>query len=236
MDQIITIYKQKTQIMIIIGADLSLSSSAISILKEGELILLNYTNKKPSYKWIKNSTHLINYTFHKFDNSDEYTESEVDKLKKYGEITENIKNDILNIIEGEEEINIYIEGYAFSANGKLIDIITFSTLLRYKLLKLPNVHLFFIPPSSLKSFIGGEVYEKDKKGVYRNENGKASGSFDKKDMMEALLRLNLDFEYINYISGNKNILFETKDIPKPFDDINDSVILMYYGMKENNII
>lgn len=221
--------------MILIGADLSLTSSAISILKDGKLILLNYTNKKPSYKWIKNSSHLINYTFHKFENSSEYTESEVDKLKKYDEITENIKNDIFNIIEGDNEIKIYIEGYAFSANGKLIDIITFSTLLRYKLLKLPNVHLFFIPPSSLKSFIGGEVYEKDKKGVYRNESGKASGSFDKKDMMEALLKLNLDFEYINYINFNKTSLLETKDIPYPFTDINDAVILMYCGMKENNI-
>jgi hypothetical protein len=66
--------------MIIIGADLSLTSSAISILKNDELILLNYTSKKPSYKWFKNSSHLINYTYHQFDNSDEYTQSEVDKL------------------------------------------------------------------------------------------------------------------------------------------------------------
>lgn len=220
--------------MIIIGADLSLTSSAISILKNDELILLNYTSKNPTYKWFKNSSHLINYTFHKFENSKEYTDSEVDKLKKYDEITENIKNDIYNIICGENDIRIYIEGYAFSANGKLIDIITFSTLLRYKLLKLPNVNLYFIPPSSLKSFIGGQVYEKDKKGVYRNESGKASGSFDKKDMMEALLKLNLDFDYIKYISDNKDILLSTKDIPYPFPDLNDSTILLYYGMKEND--
>ena len=221
--------------MIIIGADLSLNSSALCIFKDNNLIFKNYTSKNPSYKWFKNSSHLINYTFHEFDNSSEYTASEVDKLKKYDEITENIKNDVSKIIDGDEEIKIYIEGYAFSANGKLIDIITFSTLLRYKLLKLPNVHLYFIPPSSLKSFIGGQVYEKDKKGVYRNQNGKASGSFDKKDMMEALLKLNLDFEYMNYLKANKDLLLSTKEIPKPFDDTTDSACLMYYGIIENNI-
>lgn len=222
--------------MVIIGCDLSLTSSAISILKDNELILLNYTSKKANYKWIKNSSHLIRFTHHNFDNSDKYTESEVDKLKKYDEISESIKNDILSIISGYDNIKIYIEGYAFSANGKLIDIITFSTLLRYKLLKLPNVQLYFIPPSSLKSFIGGEVYEKDKKGIYRNESGKAAGSFDKKDMMEALLKLELNFEYIDYINNNRILLLETKDIPYPFTDINDSLLLMYYGMKENDII
>ena len=214
--------------MIIIGADLSLSSSAISILKNSKLSLYNYTNKKCNYKWIKNSTHLIDYTFHNFENDNNYTESEVYKLKMYDEITENIKNDIVKIIGVDEHIKIFIEGYAFSANGKLIDIIAFSTLLRVKLINLPNTEIIIIPPSSLKSFIGSQVYEKDKKGVYRNESGKAAGSFDKKDIFEALLKLNLDFEYIKYISCNKDVLLSTKDIPKPFDDIHDSFAQLHY--------
>ena len=221
--------------MIIIGADLSLGSSALCILKDGDLIFKNYTNKKSNYKWIKNTTHLIDYNFHNFENDNNYTESEVYKLKKYDEITENIKNDIIKVIGVDEQVKIFIEGYAFSANGKLIDIITFSTLLRIKLLNLPNTEIIIVSPSSLKSFIGSQVYDKDKKGVYRNEDGKASGSFDKKDMMEALLKLDLNFKYIDYLKDNKEILLSTKDIPKPFDDTTDSACLMYYGVIQNNI-
>lgn len=221
--------------MIIIGADLSLTSSAISILRDGKLTLKNYTSNKSNYKWFKITSHLIDYNFHSFDNDNGYSDSEVYKLKKYHEITENIKNDLLKMDFNGEEVKIYIEGYAFSANGKLIDIITFSTLLRYKLMLLPNTELYFLPPSSLKSFIGSEVYPKDKKGVYRDESGKASGSFDKKDIMEALLKLNLDYDYINYININKYVLLETKSLVKPFDDINDSLSLLYYGCKQNNI-
>lgn len=222
--------------MIIIGADLSLGSSALCIFKDNNLIFKNYTTKKSNYKWIKNTLHLIDYTFHNFENDNNYTESEVYKLKKYDEITDNIKNDIISIIGTNEKVKIFIEGYAFSANGKLIDIITFSTLLRVKLLNLPNTEIKIVSPSSLKSFIGSEVYNKDKKGVYRNESGKAAGSFDKKDMMEALLKLDLKFEYMDYLKANKDLLLSTKDIPKPFDDTSDSACLMYYGIKENNII
>ena len=108
-------------------------------------------------------------------------------------------------------------------------------MLRIKLLNLPNTEIIIVSPSSLKSFIGSQVYDKDKKGVYRNEVGKASGSFDKKDMIEALLKLDLNFKYIDYLKDNKEILLSTKDIPKPFDDTTDSACLMYYGVIQNNI-
>ena len=87
----------------------------------------------------------------------------------------------------------------------------------------------------MKSFIGSVVYNKDKKGVYRNESGKAAGMFDKKDMMEALLKLDLKFEYMDYLKENKEILLSPKKIPSPFDDVNDSLILMYLGIKQCNI-
>ena len=100
---------------------------------------------------------------------------------------------------------------------------------------LPNTEITILSPSSLKSFIGSEVYTKDKKGVYRNESGKASGSFDKKDIMESLLKLNLNFPYMDYLKLNKDVLLSTKSIPKPFDDTSDAASLMYYGCKQNNI-
>jgi hypothetical protein len=220
--------------MIIIGADLSLTSSAISILKNNELLLYNYTNNKNNYKWIKNTDNIINYIFHTFDNDYNYSDSELYKLQIYDDITEKIINDISYNIK-DEETKIYIEGYAFSANGKIIDIVTFSTLLRYKLSKIPNIKIYIISPSSLKSFIGSKVYNPDKKGIYRNDTGKASGSFDKKDMMNALLKINLNYPYIKYIEINQDEILKTKTIPKPFDDFNDSIILNYFGCVSNNI-
>jgi hypothetical protein len=79
------------------------------------------------------------------------------------------------------------------------------------------------------------VYKPDKKGVYRNEDGKAGGSFDKKDMMRALLHFDIDVDYFNYLMKKKEDLLKPKNIPKPFDDINDSLLLSLVGQKQQKI-
>jgi hypothetical protein len=221
--------------MFIIGIDPSLSSSAISIYKDGELYLFNYTNNKKNNKWVKESNDLIDFSFHEYSFGNDFSDSETEKLMIYDDVTGNLVDNIKSII-GNNTSKIYMEGYSYSSKGKIIDLVAFSTLIRYKLSKIPNAELFIIPPSSLKKYIGEFVYEQDKKGIYRNENGKAAGSFDKKDMMIALLKLNLNYPYINYLNENKDNLLNPKNIPKPFDDVNDSVILTYYGCKCNDII
>ena len=218
----------------IIGIDPSLSSTGLSILKNGKIILYNYNNKKSNYKWFKNTSDIINYIHHIYIFGKNFSESEINKLKIFDEVTDKIIDTIIKYVNENEDIKVFIEGFSYSSKGNIIDLVVFSTLIRYKLLKIPNLELNIIPPSSLKSFIGSEVYNKDKKGIYRNENGKAAGSFDKKDMMEALLKLDLNFEYMNYLRYNKNILLSTKTIPSPFTDLNDSILLMYYGIKQNN--
>lgn len=219
----------------IIGIDPSLSSTGLSILKDNKIILFNYNNKKSNYKWFKNTSNIINYIHHTYVFGKNFSESEVSKLKIFDEVTDKIIDTIIKYIDTGEIIKVYIEGFSYSSKGNIIDLVVFSTLIRYKLLKIFNLELNIIPPSSLKSFIGSEVYEKDKKGIYRNEDGKAAGSFDKKDMMEALLKLNLDlnFEYMEFLKNNKNTLLSTKTIPSPFTDLNDSIILMYYGIRQN---
>lgn len=218
----------------IIGIDPSLSSTAITIYKNDKYHFYNFNNKKTNYKWYKNTNEFINYFHHKYIIGKNFSDGEVEKLKIYDDISTQIIDTISNVIDIDEQIDIYIEGYANGAKGKIIDLVGFSTLIRYKLLKIPNSKLHIIPPSSLKSYVGEMVYEKDKKGVYRNDNGKAAGSFDKKDMMIALLKLNINTPYIEYIFNNKNDLLNPKDIPKPFDDINDSLLLAYYGILKIN--
>jgi hypothetical protein len=215
--------------MIIIGIDPSLNSTAITIYKDGKYSFYNYTNNKPNYKWIKEVNQYVNFQFHEYSNNDDFSESEVDKIDIYDIVTDKIVTDISSII-GKKETHIFIEGYSYSAQaGRLIDLVTFSTLLRYKLLKYKNVTLHFIPPSSLKKYVAQMVYKPDKKGMYRNENGKAGGSFDKKDMMVALLHMDLDDVYFHYLTNRREDLLKPKNVPKPFDDINDSLLLNIHG-------
>lgn len=223
--------------MIIVGIDPSLNSTAITIYKNNKFSLFNYTNKKPGYKWIKEIDNCVNFKFHEFKDTDDFSESETEKLQIYDIVTNKIVIDINNVVD--DETHVFIEGYSYSAAaGRLIDLVTFSTLLRYKLIKNQNIILHVIPPSSLKQYVSAMVYKSDKKGVYRDDNGKAGGSFDKKDMMICLVKLDIISEYYDYIKINRDILLKPIDIPKPFDDLNDSMLLCYYGIcfknKENN--
>jgi len=216
--------------MIIIGIDPSLNSTAITIFKNNEFTLYNYTNKKSNYKWIKEIDNMVNFNFHQFEDCDDFSESETEKIKIYDLVTDKIIQDIEKMID--QETKVFIEGYSYSsAQGRLIDLVVFGTLIRHKLLKNPNVKLHIIPPSTLKKTISEYVYEVDKKGIARNEKGKAGGVFDKKDMMECLMKLDLNNNYLDYIKNNSEILLKPKNIPKPFDDINDSFLLCYFGIK-----
>jgi len=226
--------------MYIIGIDPSLSSSAITIYKDGNYQLFNYTNKEAKYIWFKSTNHLIDFLHHNYVIGDNFSESEVEKIKIYDEVTDEIVNNIRRVV-GNCRSKIYMEGYSYSSKGKIIDLVAFSTLIRYKLSKIPKADLFIIPPSSLKKYVGelayGErfVLKKDKKGMCRNDEGKAAGSFDKKDMMKALLTLDLELPYFDYLLDNRDKLLNPKNIPKPFDDVNDSLLLAYYGCVSNNV-
>lgn len=218
--------------MIIIGIDPSLSSSAICIYKDGDYKMFNYTNNKPTYKWIKRTTNIIDYVFHSKTTDGEYSDLEVAKLKMYDSITTNIVDEINKNVD--DYAHVYIEGYSYSSNaGKIIDLVTFSTLLRSKLLKNIFITLHVVAPMELKKGIADLVYTQDKKGVSRDKNGKAGGSFDKKDMFNALLEIELDDDYNSYLHLHYIELLETKNLPKPFDDINDAVLLVQLGISKN---
>ena len=214
--------------MIIIGIDPSLNSTAISIYKDDKYSVYNYTNNSPKYKWIKEVTDYVLFRCHEYTDNTDYSESETEKIRVYDIVTDKIFNDIKEI--SDQQTEVFIEGYSYSsAQGRLIDLVTFSTLLRIKLVK-HGINLNVIPPSTLKKTIAEQVYPLDKKGIPRDENDKAGGSFDKKDMMKCLIKLNVNCSYIDYLKTNKDILLKPKNIPKPFDDCNDSLLLCYYGI------
>jgi hypothetical protein len=213
--------------MIYIGIDSSLNSTAVSIYKNETFSYHVYTNKKENYKWIKNTKNIINYNFHTYDDKTEFSENEIDKLLKYNDITNNIINDINNIVD--DETIVYMEGFSYNATaGFLINLVEFGTLIKIKLLQNKLIKIEIIPPSSLKKYVGELAYEQDKKGVSRNENGLAAGSFKKPDMMIALLKIcekyNINNDYVKYLNENKNELLLSKTLVKPFEDINDAFL------------
>lgn len=210
--------------MLKIGLDISLNSTGVCINKDMNFKLFNFTNKKLNYKWFKETSHLIKYYHHDTLIDDNYSDNESVKLKRYDEISNNIIEILKKEIE-HEECKIFIEGYSYNSTaGRLIDIVTFSTLVRIELIN-NNFNINIISPSTLKKFAGDKVYPIIK-GVSRNENNLPSGSFKKPDILECILKMDdVKGDYVDYLRKNKDILLKPKDLVKPFDDINDSLIL-----------
>jgi hypothetical protein len=214
-----------------VGIDISIDSTGMSILRKDELILFNFTTLKKSVGWIKKTMNyfdyeFINYTYKDIDN---YTESEIIRLREFDYVTDLIYNKIIGNVDIKEETLIAIEGYNYGLKGNsIIDIVTFSTLLRLKLLNVPKLNkLIVISPMTLKSFAAKKSYgfTVDKKGreiVNRNHKGVAGGSFDKKDMMEAIINMKFEDKLYEILSKYKDDLLKLKNIPKPWDDILDS--------------
>lgn len=190
-------------------------------------------NKSGLKKWYKSVEHLVTYRFHNYVKSDDYSESEILKLKQYTKTVDVIINDIKENINPELETIVKIEGYSYgSPEGYLIDLVTFSTLLRSKLSEFAS-EIIVIAPKSLKIESAKLTYDpipKNKKGTileYRNHIGIAGGSFSKHDMYQALTdnkKFNDDF--VKTLRVLKDEIFELSKIEKPLEDIVDA-FLMY---------
>ena len=59
------------------------------------------------------------------------------------------------------------------------------------------------------------------------------GNFDKKEMCLALIESNYKSNYVDFLIENKDEIFKTKTIPKPFDDVTDAIL--YVVLLKNNI-
>lgn len=214
-----------------VGIDISIDSTGVSILRDDELFISNFTTLKRSVGWIKKTMNyfdyeFINYTYKEIDN---YTECEIMKLREFDLVTDLIYNKIIGNIDIKENTLIAIEGYNYGLKGNsIIDIVTFSTLLRLKLLNVPKLKkVIVISPMTIKSFAaefsyGFVIDKKGKKIINRNHNGVAGGKFDKKDMMVAMLNIDCNDKLHEILSFYKEELLKLKNIPKPWDDILDS--------------
>lgn len=223
-----------------VGIDPSLISTSVVI--NGKY-LFNYTtektatNKSGLNKWYSLCEDLVEYRWVKYDNKEDFTDSEVEKLDKYDYLSDMIIEDIIDHIDETKPIHIGIEGYSYSsAAGPLIDLVTYGTLLRKKLLDVTgNIKIF--PPMTLKLESAKLTYPitlEKKKEVCRNKEGVAGGKFNKFDMYKALTE-NESFksEWVDFLREIQDDVFQNKSIKKPMEDCNDAY-LIYEVLKNIN--
>jgi len=225
-----------------VGIDPSLISTAVTIETEKGTKMFSFYKDKKLSKWEKIVEDFVNMQFINFSNYKKmsYSEEQVAKHNDYLKITEKISSTILENIDDTQDTHIAIEGYSYSSNaGPLIDLVTFSTLLRDDLMKHVSVNITIVSPGELKKGCAMIVYDKGEDGAYRNNElspnskgemiGTAGGSFKKHDMARAMI----DYygktgEIINeschdVLMSYREDIFTLKGFPKPLDDIIDSV-------------
>ena len=234
--------------MNIIGIDPSLISTAVVV--NGEII--NYCRESSVYnktgmsKWFKSAEQFAEFRFINYREFENYSEGEITKLNDYDRITDMIISDILLKIDKSKNTKVGIEGFSFSsAQGDLIDLVTFSTLLRKKILDNVTKDVIILSPSTLKlesckltyDPIVKEIGRKVKRVEYewRNTLGIPGGKFTKIDMARSIIdNIVIEDKWSDYLKSIKNEILTLKNIPKPHEDINDSWLL-YNIIKKNYI-
>lgn len=220
-----------------IGIDPSLTSTAVCVNTRDGFTMLNYTKESYAYnksglsKWYKLCEEQCKYRFINMDKEDLYSDSEINKVKNYEETTDMIIEDILSIIDETEDTYVSIEGYNYNAEvGHIIDLVTFSTLLRIKLLNCGFI-LRVIAPKSLKLEACKLIYEpvivkKGKKEIEKHVNniGIPGGNFTKHDMFQSVLDSKETNGWVKHCKSVPEVL-EVKTFPKPYEDLTDAYIL-----------
>ena len=234
----------------IVAVDPSLISTALVVSHRDSFRIINYCRQSKVYskagmtKWFKMAEEHVEYKFIEYRNFDGYSEGELVKLKDYDRITDQIISDILESINPELPTKVGIEGYNFGAQvGDLIDLVTFSTLLRKKLFDKVSQDITVLSPTTLKLESCKLTYKpiiketgiKKKKITteFRNYVGIPGGKFTKNDMAMAIIENeNLTDYWAKHCKSIKSDLQSISNIPKPYEDCNDSY-LIFHIMKKN---
>lgn len=232
------IYEMKTNI---IGIDPSLISTGLIV--NGKVF--NYCREKDAYnksglkKWFKYSEGKVELRFIEYREFSNYSEGELVKLKDYDKITSQIIKDIEDNIDKSLPTKIGIEGYSYSSDaGAIIDLVTFSTLLRKKLFDYISKDITVMSPSTLKLESCKLTYppinegKKKDKWVYKNNDGVSGGSFTKHGMYLAIVENNaLNDEWGKLCKSLKEDIMGASKVPKPFEDVNDAFLLYHILLK-----
>jgi hypothetical protein len=231
----------------IIAIDPSLISTALVVSSGDTFKIYNYCRESKAFgkkgitKWFGFAEEFITYKFIEYREYKDYSEGELVKLKDYDKISDAIISDILENIDPNKPTKIGIEGYSFSSsNGDIIDLVTFSTILRKKLFDKISEDIFVLSPSTLKlescklTYPPINIGIKKEKWIYKNKIGISGGSFTKSDMLLAIVDNDcLDDYWAKHCKFIKTDILEPKQIQKPYEDVNDAYLIYMVLKKEN---
>jgi hypothetical protein len=233
----------------IVALDPSLISTALVVSSGDSFKMINYcretsaAGKTGLKKWFKMAEQYVSYKYIEYREFKDYSEGEIIKLKDYDKITDMIIENILNEIDTKKPTKIGIEGYSFSSTaGDIIDLVTFSTLLRKKLFDKVSEDITVLSPSTLKLESCKLTYKpiitetgkkkKTQKIEWRNTLGISGGKFTKTDMYMAIVENNnLNDYWTNHCKLVKSDILGVATIPKPYEDINDAFLI--YNVLKN---
>jgi hypothetical protein len=231
----------------IIAIDPSLISTALVVSSGDTFKIYNYCRESKAFgkkgitKWFGLAEEFITYKFIEYREYKDYSEGELVKLKDYDKISDTIITDILENIDPSKPTKIGIEGYSFSsAAGDIIDLVTFSTILRKKLFDKISEDIFVLSPSTLKlescklTYAPINIGIKKEKLIYKNKIGISGGSFTKTDMFLSIVDNDcLDDYWAKHCKFIKTDILEPKQIQKPYEDVNDAYLIYMVLKKEN---
>jgi hypothetical protein len=236
--------------MNIVSIDPSLISTALVVTSGDTFKIYNYCRESSAFgktgikKWFKLAEQYVTYKFIEYREFEDYSEGELTKLKDYDKITDDIIKDILDNIDRTKPTKIGIEGYSFSSTaGDIIDLVTFSTLLRKKLYDEVSEDITVFSPSTLKlesckltyppiiKEIGGKKPRQE--FIWRNSTGVPGGKFTKTEIFLSIVENQISNDYwTKHCKLVKLDILNISSIPKPYEDINDSFTI-YQILKRN---
>lgn len=154
---------------LIIGVDPSFSSTGISIVKDGSL-LKSYivTHNRPKVKYTKiaerynNIFEYVNYCYSTLSDFPE-ADPEILKTQNVIEATKAIISIILLYKKQNYEIEVYMEGVAFSSRRtqSLVELGALNYNIRINLIKLGIPFHIITPSANKKAFTGNGVADKE---------------------------------------------------------------------------
>lgn len=194
----------------IIGIDFSINSTALTIKTNSTYqsfsFVPNYTKGKKAFKIHEALDSVFIVGYEKLNSSSDSVQDQSNKLKS----AENLANAIISTLEkipNEDLKEIRIEGFSYGSKGNsFIDLIVFNTYLKVKLIDKFGHIIRVIPPKTLKKAYTG--------------NGNAT----KCDMLKKYI--NKENTQLRESINKLEIIKEGEfTIPKPIDDVIDSIAL-----------